>query len=130
MYAIHTEVCVCILYFWTTKSDFEKFDSIKADFQASHEAPRSSSQLAASDAWELSSNHNAKQFILIRCKFQFHVYARNCSCLQAILTILPSFSPLTRWCRFIHICLFKQLENQNSKLQNIYWVHVKRRPKI
>jgi hypothetical protein len=29
---------------------------------------RSSSQLAASDAWALSSNHNAKQFILIRCK--------------------------------------------------------------
>jgi hypothetical protein len=29
---------------------------------------RSSSQLAASDAWTLSSNHNAKQFILIRCK--------------------------------------------------------------
>jgi hypothetical protein len=29
---------------------------------------RSSSQLAASDAWALSSNHNAKQLILIRCK--------------------------------------------------------------
>jgi hypothetical protein len=29
---------------------------------------RSSSQLAASDAWALSSNHNAKRFILIRCK--------------------------------------------------------------
>jgi hypothetical protein len=29
---------------------------------------RSSSQLAAGDAWALSSNHNAKQLILIRCK--------------------------------------------------------------
>jgi hypothetical protein len=29
---------------------------------------RSSSQLAASDAWALSSNHNAKQLILIGCK--------------------------------------------------------------
>jgi hypothetical protein len=38
---------------------------IKADFQSSHEAPRSSLQV---HAWVLSSNHNAKQLILIRCK--------------------------------------------------------------
>jgi hypothetical protein len=39
--------------------------SVKADFQSSHEAPRSSLRV---HAWALSSNHNAKQFILIRCK--------------------------------------------------------------
>jgi hypothetical protein len=39
--------------------------SIKADFQSSHEAPRSSLRV---HAWALSSNHNAKQLILIRCK--------------------------------------------------------------
>jgi hypothetical protein len=38
---------------------------IKADFQSSHEAPRSSLRV---HAWALSSNHNAKQLILIRCK--------------------------------------------------------------
>ena len=38
---------------------------IKADFQSSYEAPRSSLRV---DAWALSSNHNAKQLILIRCK--------------------------------------------------------------
>jgi hypothetical protein len=41
MYEIHTEVCVCVFYtFETTKSDFGKFDSIKAalenlDFRSS-----------------------------------------------------------------------------------------------
>jgi hypothetical protein len=38
---------------------------IKADFQSSHEAPRSSLRV---HAWALSSNHNAKQLILIGCK--------------------------------------------------------------
>ena len=38
---------------------------LKADFQSSHEAPRSSLRV---HAWALSSNHNAKQLILIRCK--------------------------------------------------------------
>jgi hypothetical protein len=38
---------------------------IKADFQSSHEAPRSSLWV---HAWALSSNHNAKLLILIRCK--------------------------------------------------------------
>jgi hypothetical protein len=39
--------------------------SLKADFQSSDEAPRSSLRV---HAWALSSNHNAKQLILIRCK--------------------------------------------------------------
>ena len=39
--------------------------SLKAVFQSSHEAPRS---LLRVHAWALSSNHNAKQLILIRCK--------------------------------------------------------------
>jgi hypothetical protein len=39
--------------------------SLKADFQSSHEAPRSSLRV---HAWALTSNHNAKQLILIRCK--------------------------------------------------------------
>jgi hypothetical protein len=39
--------------------------TLKADFQSSHEAPRSSLRM---HAWALSSNHNAKQLILIRCK--------------------------------------------------------------
>jgi hypothetical protein len=38
---------------------------MKADFQSSHEAPRRSLRV---HAWALSSNHNAKQLILIRCK--------------------------------------------------------------
>jgi hypothetical protein len=38
---------------------------LKADFQSSHEAPRSSLRV---HAWALSSNPNAKQLILIRCK--------------------------------------------------------------
>jgi hypothetical protein len=38
---------------------------VKADFQSSHEAPRGSLRV---HAWALSSNHNAKQLILIRCK--------------------------------------------------------------
>jgi hypothetical protein len=38
---------------------------LKADFQSSHEAPRSSLPV---HAWALSSNHNAKLLILIRCK--------------------------------------------------------------
>jgi hypothetical protein len=37
----------------------------KADFQSSHEAPLS---LLRVHAWTLSSNHNDKQLILIRCK--------------------------------------------------------------
>ena len=36
--------------------------NLKADFQSSHEAPRSSLRV---HAWALSSNHNAKQLILI-----------------------------------------------------------------
>jgi hypothetical protein len=39
--------------------------SLKANFQSSHEAPRSSLRV---HAWALSSNNNAKQLILIRCK--------------------------------------------------------------
>jgi hypothetical protein len=39
---------------------------------------RSSSQLAASNAWALSSNHNAKQFILIRCKHSHNLVPRAC----------------------------------------------------
>ena len=42
-----------------------KNTQVKADFQSSHEAPRSELRV---HAWALSSNHNAKQFILIRCK--------------------------------------------------------------
>jgi hypothetical protein len=38
---------------------------LKADFQSSHVAPRSSLRV---HAWALTSNHNAKQLILIRCK--------------------------------------------------------------
>jgi hypothetical protein len=38
------------------------FLGLKADFQSSHEAPRSSLRV---HAWALSSNHNAKQLILI-----------------------------------------------------------------
>jgi hypothetical protein len=38
---------------------------LKAVFQSSHEAPRSSLRV---HAWALSANHNAKQLILIRCK--------------------------------------------------------------
>jgi hypothetical protein len=38
---------------------------LKADFQSSYEAPRSSLRV---HPWALSSNHNAKQLILIRCK--------------------------------------------------------------
>ena len=38
---------------------------LKADFQSSHEAPRSSLRV---HALALSSNHNAKQLILIRCE--------------------------------------------------------------
>jgi hypothetical protein len=45
--------------------DATKIRSLKADFQSSYEAPRSSLRV---DAWALSSNHNAKQLILIRCK--------------------------------------------------------------
>jgi hypothetical protein len=39
--------------------------NLKADFQSSHEAPCSSLRV---HAWALSSNYNAKQLILIRCK--------------------------------------------------------------
>jgi hypothetical protein len=39
--------------------------TLKADFQSSHEAPRSSLRV---HAWALSSNRNAKQSILIRYK--------------------------------------------------------------
>jgi hypothetical protein len=49
-----TEFLLCLLIY-----------CLKADFQSSHEAPRSSLRV---HAWALSSNHNAKQFILIRCK--------------------------------------------------------------
>jgi hypothetical protein len=45
--------------------DPKEINSLKADFQSSHEAPRSSLRV---HAWALSSNHNAKQLILIRCK--------------------------------------------------------------
>jgi hypothetical protein len=41
------------------------FGCVKADFQSSHEAPRSSLRV---HAWALSSNHNAELLILIRCK--------------------------------------------------------------
>jgi hypothetical protein len=43
--------------------DYHNF--LKADFQSSHEAPRRSLRV---HTWALSSNHNAKQLILIRCK--------------------------------------------------------------
>jgi hypothetical protein len=44
---------------------FKNKHCLKADFQSSHEAPRSSLRV---HAWALSSNHNAKQLILITCK--------------------------------------------------------------
>jgi hypothetical protein len=49
-------------YFYKS-GNFCSITSIKADFQSSHEAPRSSLRV---HAWALSSNHNAKQLILIR----------------------------------------------------------------
>jgi hypothetical protein len=70
-------ISVSYLYMWyrlmliyiNLNFDFLGF---KADFQSSHEAPRSSLRV---HAWALSSNDNAKQLILIRCK-----HLRGASC--------------------------------------------------
>jgi hypothetical protein len=50
---------------WPTHDVITTTPTLKADFQSLHEAPRS---LLRVHAWALSTNHDAKQLILIRCK--------------------------------------------------------------
>jgi hypothetical protein len=77
---------------------------LKADFQSSHAAPRSSLRV---HAWALTSNHNAKQLILIRCK------GASCEDWKSAFTPCTSF--------VLGLLIFKY-HGWTTELKRCYWM--------
>jgi hypothetical protein len=89
--------------------------TLKADFQSSHEAPRSSLRV---HAWALSSNHNAELLILIRCKHSQRAarsFVRGLEIRFNVGRIFVYFSPNIK---------FYILQPDFSHLNRYFWFYV------
>jgi hypothetical protein len=83
--------------------------NLKADFQSSHKSPRSSLRV---HAWALSSNHNAKQLILIRCKHSERAARNFVRELEIRLKVYSiTGDPISEWmimcCEFLTVIINK-----------------------
>ena len=117
---IFYHVCyTCAKYFAFFRSRiFVSWDivaNLKADFQSSHETPRSSLRV---HAWALSSNHNAKQLILIRCKHSERAARSFVRGLEIRLKVYSiTGGPISEWmircCGFLTVFINKFIVNQN-----------------
>jgi hypothetical protein len=118
---IFYHVCfTCAKYFAFCRSRiFVSWDvvaNLKADFLSSHKSPLSSLRV---HAWALSSNHNAKQLILIRCKHSERAARSFVRELIEIRFKVYSITggPISEWmircCEFLTVFINKFIVHQN-----------------